>query len=84
MKISVNFGLLEALSRCWENAITRIYFKFLIFVDSLISPGSSVSIVSDYELDDCAIEVRTPAEAKRFLPLASVSRPALGPTQPRV
>jgi hypothetical protein len=30
------------------------------------SRGSSVSIVSDYELDDWAIEVRSPAEAKNF------------------
>jgi hypothetical protein len=44
-------------------------------------PGSSVSIVSDYGLDDGAIEVRSPAEAKGF-PL--VSRSALGPTQPPV
>jgi hypothetical protein len=29
-------------------------------------PGSSVSIVSDYGLDDRAIEVRSPAEAKVF------------------
>jgi hypothetical protein len=28
------------------------------------SQGSSVSIVSDYSLDDCAVEVRTPAEAR--------------------
>jgi len=46
-------------------------------------PGSSVSIVSDYGLDDRAIGVRSPAGAKDF-PLASVSRPALGPTQPPV
>jgi hypothetical protein len=39
--------------------------------------------VSDYGLDDRAIEVRSPAGAKDF-PLASVSRPALGPTQPPV
>jgi hypothetical protein len=45
--------------------------------------GSSVSIVSDYELDDRAIGVRSPAEAKDF-PVTSVSRPALGPTQPPV
>jgi hypothetical protein len=42
-------------------------------------PGSSVSIVSGYGVDDRAFEVRSPAEAK-----ASVSRPALGPTQPPV
>jgi hypothetical protein len=29
-------------------------------------PGSSVSIVSGYELDDRAIEIRSPAEAKGF------------------
>jgi hypothetical protein len=46
--------------------------------------GSSVSIVSGCGLDDRAIEVRSPAEAKGFFPLASVSRPALGPTQPPV
>jgi hypothetical protein len=42
-----------------------------------------VSIVSDYGLDDRAIGVRSQAGAKDF-PLASVSRPALGPTQPPV
>jgi hypothetical protein len=30
-------------------------------------PGSSVSIVSGYGLDDRAIDVRSPAEAKGFL-----------------
>jgi hypothetical protein len=50
----------------------------------LSEPGSSVSIVSGYGLDDWAIEVHFPAEAKRILPLASVARPALGPTQPPV
>jgi hypothetical protein len=39
--------------------------------------------VSDYGLDDRAIGVRSPAEAKDIFPL-SVSRPALGPTQPAV
>jgi hypothetical protein len=39
--------------------------------------------VSDYGLDDRAIGVRSPAEAKDF-PLRSVSRPALGPTHPPV
>jgi hypothetical protein len=40
--------------------------------------------VSDYGLDDRAIEVRSPAEVKIFFPLASVSKPALRPTQPPV
>jgi hypothetical protein len=48
-------------------------------------PGSSVSIVSGYGMDYRAIEVRSPAEAKRIcFPLAAVSRPALGLTQPPV
>jgi hypothetical protein len=45
---------------------------------------SSGRIVSDYGLDDRAIEVRSPVGAKEFFPLASVSRPALVPTQPPV
>jgi hypothetical protein len=44
----------------------------------------SVSIVSDYRLDDWVIEAGSPAEENRIFPLASVSRPALGPNQPPV
>jgi hypothetical protein len=47
-----------------------------------MSRGSSGSIVSDYELDDRAIEVRSPTGAD-FL-LAPASRPTLGPTQPPI
>jgi hypothetical protein len=43
----------------------------------------SGSIVSDFGLDDRAIGVRSSAGARIF-PLSSVSRPALGPTQPPV
>jgi hypothetical protein len=38
--------------------------------------------VSDYGLDDRTIVVLSLAEAKRIFSLASVFRPALGPTQP--
>jgi hypothetical protein len=34
-----------------------------------------------YGMDDWAIKFRSPAEAKRIFPLASVSRLVLGPTQ---
>jgi hypothetical protein len=44
-------------------------------------PGSSVSMVSGYGLDYRTIGVRSPAEGERIVPLASVSRPALGPTR---
>jgi hypothetical protein len=39
--------------------------------------------MSDYGLDDRAIELQSPAEAKDFS-VATMSRPALGPTQPPV
>jgi hypothetical protein len=47
---------------------------------------SSGSIVSDYGLDDRAIGRSgfDPRQGKRIFPLSSVSRPALGPTQPPV
>jgi hypothetical protein len=45
----------------------------------LRSRGSSGSIVSDYGLDDRAIEVRSPTGADFFS--SPASRPALGPTQ---
>jgi hypothetical protein len=47
---------------------------------------SSGSIVSDYGLDDRAIGRSgfDPRQGQRSFPLASMSRPALGPTQPPV
>jgi hypothetical protein len=47
------------------------------------SRGSSVSTMSDYRLDDWMIGVQSLAEVKDFS-LASVSRPALRPTQPPI
>jgi hypothetical protein len=55
--------------------------KIYILIDTLLTRlGSSVSIVSDYGLED-----RTgfdPRQRQRIFPLASVSRPVLEPTQP--
>jgi hypothetical protein len=45
--------------------------------------ASSGSIVSDYGLDDRASGFY-PRRGQRIFPLSSVSRPALGPTQPPV
>jgi hypothetical protein len=53
--------------------------KFVCWVTHR-SWGSSGSIVSDYGLDDRVIGVRSPA-GQGIFPLASVSRPALRPTQ---
>jgi hypothetical protein len=60
------------------NSFTHKMSKLIILV------SSSVSIVSGYGLDDRAIEVRSPAEAKGFFSIACVSRPALESTQPPV
>jgi hypothetical protein len=54
-----------------------------VVIEGKWSRVSSGSIVSDYGLDDRAIGVRSPAGAEDF-PLTSVSRSALGPTQPPV
>jgi hypothetical protein len=56
------------------NSCSRIHLR---------EQGSSVSIVSGYGLDDRAIEVRTPAEAKGCF-LTSMSRLVLRYTQPPV
>jgi hypothetical protein len=52
----------EPNSRLADHEITRLIWNQNI----RRSQGSSVSIVSDYGLDDQAIEVRYPAEAKDF------------------
>jgi hypothetical protein len=52
---------------------------FLAIIGDSKSQGSSVSIVSDYGLDDWG---SIPERGMRIFSLASASRPALGPTQP--
>jgi hypothetical protein len=51
--------------------LSGIYFKLLVIKARgkkyTSEPGSSRSIVSGYGLDDRAIEVRSPAEAKGFV-----------------
>jgi hypothetical protein len=60
-------------------------YEFITYIIiSCRQPGSSISIVAGYGLDDRAIVVRIPAEVKGSFPLPSVSRSALGPTQPPV
>jgi hypothetical protein len=46
--------------------------RYLCFVTWCDYPGSSGSIVSGYELDDRAIDVRSPAEARDFSSTLSV------------
>jgi hypothetical protein len=67
----------------------RNIFSTFLFVTNIFenifmlrgSWGSSVSIVSDYKLDDSEFN---PRQRQRIFPLAFVSRPALVPTQPHV
>jgi hypothetical protein len=47
-------------------------------------PGSSVTVVSGYGLDDRAIEVRSLTGVKSYFSSASVCRQVLGLTQPPV
>jgi hypothetical protein len=59
-----------------------LVFKFFFpGVDMGKSRGNSVSILSDYRLDDRG---SVPDRSKGIFPLASVSRPALRPTQPPI
>jgi hypothetical protein len=49
--------------------IIPVYIKIILSLYIRTNePGSSVSRVSDYGLDDWAIEVRSPAESKGFFP----------------
>jgi hypothetical protein len=60
--------------------VGRVYSQISMDFKEM-KPGSSVSIVVSYGLNDRPIEVSSPADAKRMFPLASMSRQALGPTQ---
>jgi hypothetical protein len=44
----------------------RSFSEIIVPLNEAQEPGSSVSIVSSYGLDDLAIEDRSPAEAKGF------------------
>jgi hypothetical protein len=46
--------------------LAYLHNSILIYIYSSSEPGSIVNIVSGYGLDDQAIRVRSPAEAKGF------------------
>jgi hypothetical protein len=50
--------------RCTETCSVEGHIRLVVYDD--YEPGSSVSIVPGYRLDDRAIEVRSPAEEKGF------------------
>jgi hypothetical protein len=63
----------------------HVFLQFLKEISSddvqKSEPGSSVSIVSGYGLDNRG---SIPGRGRRIFPLTSMSRPSLGPTQPPV
>jgi hypothetical protein len=69
----------------WEG-LKLVYTRLQLLFKHSRSRGSPVSIVSDYGLDDRADRTSgfDPRRGQRIFPLASVSRPALGPCQPPV
>jgi hypothetical protein len=89
MKRHANIMSLEATHLISNQTLPEIHrelmlnYRFNLFPWIVRSRVSSGSIVSDYDLDDRAIGIRSPRGQRTFL-LSSVSRPALGPTQPPV
>jgi hypothetical protein len=77
-----NTGFLRTTAMIY---LSLICYCFTIYRLPLISGSrcSSFSIVSGYGLDDRAMRFDS-GRGKRIVPLDSVSRPALGPTQPPV
>jgi hypothetical protein len=65
---------------CIRTSVIQQFCTLFIFTTSR---GRSVSIVSDYGLDDRVIGVRFPADAAEFSS-SLCARPALGPTQPPI
>jgi hypothetical protein len=61
ISITLNVAVIEA--RCGDN---RLYSALRSYKSTGGSRGSSVSIVSDYGLDDRVIGVRSPTKAKGF------------------
>jgi hypothetical protein len=65
----------------WDHTHTKQHVKLFFCIFNLWSRGSSVSAVFGYGLGDRG---SIPGRGWRIFPLASVSRPALRPTQPPV
>jgi hypothetical protein len=63
--------------------LTSIVMFYNPVPSTIRSRDSSVGIVSDYGLDDRRSGL-DPRQGQSIFPLSSVSRPALGPTQPPV
>jgi hypothetical protein len=69
--------------------LLKINFRLICYLNNghlitnLVNWGSSVSIVSDYRLDDLGGGV-DPRQRQGILPLASVSRPDVRPIQPAI
>jgi hypothetical protein len=67
VRLRISYNRFYFPSAALKFILTFMYY-FLIMCEylSIYEPSSSVSIVSGYGLDDRAIEVRSPAQAKDF------------------
>jgi hypothetical protein len=72
VNIVMNFRFHISQRTCSAYECSKVYIK---------SPGSSISIVSNYGLDDWGFN---PQQGQRIFLFASVSRLALRPTQPPI
>jgi hypothetical protein len=81
---SMPIDILRKINPIHTHPPSFLKINFNGYYSPIHEPGSSGSIVSGYGLDDRAIEVRSRGGGQRIFLVASVSRPALGPTQPPV
>jgi hypothetical protein len=61
--------------------LAALHYEFRVSTTTMESWGSLVSILSEYRLDDRGSD---PQQRQRIFPLASVYKPAQGPTQPPI
>jgi hypothetical protein len=82
MCLGVSFILISRLRLpLWQS--TLFHCEFLLTCSLFRELGSSVSILSGCRLDDQQLRFDC-WQRQRIFPITSVSRPALGPTQPSV
>jgi hypothetical protein len=61
LSFCLKFSVLPVLGL---ECVTVEFICIIACVSDIFEPGSSVSVVSGYRLDDCAVEVQSLAEAK--------------------
>jgi hypothetical protein len=79
----MSFGKIDQLVLTVRRTVRAAFLQadFFVLKNTSVSRSSSVSIVSGYGLDDRGSIL---GRGKSIFPVASVSRPALGTTQPPI